>query len=66
MSILGLVALLAVGSQTRGGFLAALATLAIVIAFLPSGRRRWIALSGTVGLLVTLAAHPDVEPQDRR
>ena len=54
VSILGLVALLAVGSQTRGGFVAALATLAIVIAFLPSGRRRWIALSGTIGLLVTL------------
>lgn len=55
VSVLGLVALLAVGSQSRGGFLAAVATLAIVAAFLPSGHRRRIALSGTVGLLAALA-----------
>ena len=55
VSVIGLIALLAVGTQTRGGFLAALATLAVVVAFLPSGRRRRIALSGGVGLLAALA-----------
>ena len=55
VSVVGLIALLAVGTQTRGGFLAALATMAVVIVFLPSGRRRRIALSGGVGLLVALA-----------
>ena len=54
ISVLGLVSLLAVGSQTRGGFVAALATLGIVLALLPSGRRRRIALSGTVGLVLAL------------
>ena len=55
VSVVGLIALLAVGTQTRGGFLAALATMAVVVVFLPSGRRRRIALSGGVGLLVALA-----------
>ena len=54
-SVVGLIALFAVGSQTRGGFLAGIATLGIVFAFLPSARRRRIALSGAVGLLVVLA-----------
>jgi hypothetical protein len=54
-SVVGLIALFAVGSQTRGGFLAGLATLGVVFAFLPSARRRRIALSGAVGLLVVLA-----------
>jgi O-antigen ligase len=54
ISVVGLIALLVVGSQTRGGFLAGLATLAVVFAFLPSGRRRRIALSGAVGLLLVL------------
>ena len=54
VSAVGLIALLAVSSQTRGGFLAALVTLAAVLAFLPSGRRRRIALSGTAGLMVAL------------
>jgi hypothetical protein len=55
ISVIGLVALLAVGSQSRGGFLAALAILAVAVAFLPSGQRRRIALSGTLGLLLALA-----------
>jgi O-antigen ligase len=55
ISVVGLIALLVVGSQTRGGFLAGLATLGVVFAFLPSGRRRRIALSAMTGLLVALA-----------
>jgi hypothetical protein len=55
ISVVGLVALLAVGSQSRGGFLAAVTILAVAVAFLPSGQRRRIALSGTVGLVLALA-----------
>jgi hypothetical protein len=55
ISVVGLVALVVVGSQTRGGFLAALVTLAITLTFLPSGRRRRIALSAIAGLLLALA-----------
>jgi O-antigen/teichoic acid export membrane protein len=55
VSVVGLLALLAAGSQNRGGFLAAICTLAVPLACLPSGRRRRIALSCTCGLLVVLA-----------
>jgi hypothetical protein len=55
ISVVGLLALLVAGSQSRGGFLSAVAALTITLVFLPSGRRRRIALSCTCGLLVVLA-----------
>jgi hypothetical protein len=55
ISVVGLLALLVAGSQSRGGFLSAVAALTIPLAFLPSGRRRRIALSCACGLLAVLA-----------
>ena len=55
ISVAGLLALLVAGSQSRGGFLSAVAALTITLVFLPSGRRRRIALSCTCGLLAVLA-----------
>jgi hypothetical protein len=55
ISVAGLLALLVAGSQSRGGFLSAVGALTITLVFLPSGRRRRIALSCTCGLLVVLA-----------
>jgi O-Antigen ligase len=54
LSILGVLALLVAASQSRGGFLAALATGAIAFAYLPAGRRRRLVFSVTGGLLVVL------------
>jgi len=54
ISVVGLIALLVVGSQTRGGFLAAMVTMVIALAYLPSGRRRRIVLSAIAGLLLAL------------
>jgi hypothetical protein len=54
LSVAGLLALLAAGSQSRGGFLAAVGTLSIAFACLPGGRRRRLALSVLAGLLLVL------------
>jgi hypothetical protein len=54
LSVLGVLALLVAASQSRGGFLAALATAAVAFVYLPAGRRRRLVFSVTAGLLVVL------------
>jgi hypothetical protein len=54
LSLIGLVGLLVCGTQTRGGFLAGIVVLAVVMAYLPSGRRRHLAFSVAGGLVVTI------------
>jgi hypothetical protein len=51
LSLLGVVTLFICLTQNRGGFLAGVVTLAAGVAYLPSGRRRHLALSIVVGLL---------------
>jgi hypothetical protein len=51
LSLLGVVTLFICLTQNRGGFLAGVATLAVGTAYLPTGRRRQLALSLVVGLL---------------
>jgi hypothetical protein len=55
LSVLGTLALLVAASQSRGGFLAALATAAVAFVYLPAARRRRLVFSVTGGLLVVLA-----------
>jgi O-Antigen ligase len=55
ISVVGLLALLVAGSQSRGGFLSAVGAMTIALCFLPAGRRRRITLSCACGLLAVLA-----------
>ncbi len=55
LTVLGVVTLLLAGSQTRGGFLAAVVLLGIVVLYLPAGRQRRVVVPVCVGLSVMLA-----------
>jgi O-antigen/teichoic acid export membrane protein len=55
MTISGILSILLAGTQTRGGFIAAVVLLGIVLLYLPSGRRRAIVLPTAVGLVLLLA-----------
>jgi O-Antigen ligase len=55
LAVLGALTVLLAGTQTRGGFLAAVTLVAIVVFFLPPGRRRGVVLPVVVGLALALA-----------
>ncbi len=55
LAMFGVLTVLLAGTQTRGGFLAAVVLIGIVLPFLPPGRQRRMVLPITVGLALMLA-----------
>jgi O-Antigen ligase len=55
LGVFGVLTVLLAGTQTRGGFLAAVILVAIVVFYLPPGRQRSMVLPVAVGLAMALA-----------
>jgi O-Antigen ligase len=54
LAVIGILALLMSGSQNRGGLLAALVLLGIVLSYLPGGRQRRIFFSVAICLMIVV------------
>jgi hypothetical protein len=68
LAVIAMLTLLMASTQNRGGLLAGAVLLAVVLGYLPTGRRRWVVVSLTSGLVVavTLVLLLDLRLQGER